>query len=124
MQKKINGSSLVVAGSRRFKDYGFFSMKMTSLLNSGIINPGIVISGCANGTDTMAIDWARLNGFGIMECHANWSEYPLDAGFRRNEKMAEIANSLLVFWDGISSGTGHMVRLAQEKDIPYLVIPI
>lgn len=89
-----------------------------------MIRPGIIVSGCAAGTDSMAIKWAEEKGFGVMRCNANWDEYPLTAGFIRNEKMADVGNSLLVFWDGVSSGTRHMIECAKKKDIPYLVIPI
>ena len=52
---------------------------------------------------------------------ANWKVYPRIAGFLRNNDMLSIATHLIAFWDGKSSGTKHMIEIAQMKGIPVWV---
>ena len=43
------------------------------------------------------------------------------AGILRNEDMLTIATHLVAFWNGISSGTKHMIEIASKKGIPIWI---
>lgn len=84
-----------------------------------------VVSGCAKGIDDCTITWSKQMG---VKCHhypADWKSqewksfdpkrgYDPKAGFRRNELMAQNAEALLAIWDGTSSGTKHMISMAEK----------
>ena len=53
---------------------------------------------------------------------ADWKKFGKSAGFRRNEKMAEIADMLIAFWNGESHGTKHMIDICKEKGIETIVV--
>ena len=48
--------------------------------------------------------------------------YGKSAGYKRNVAMAEAANACVVFWDGKSRGSQHMINICEERDIPVRVI--
>lgn len=42
-------------------------------------------------------------------------EQSIFAGRRRNERMAKFAHALIALWDGQSTGTEHMIRVARAN---------
>lgn len=75
-----------------------------------------VVSGCAAGPDSDAIEWAEQNGVPVDKHPALWDEYGKAAGFIRNAEMAAIGDVLLAFWDGKSKGTKHMIDCMKRKN--------
>lgn len=75
-------------------------------------------SGMADGADSLAIRYAYERKLTKILFPANWKKYHRIAGFLRNEDMLSIASHLIVFWDGKSSGTNHMIEIAKAKGIP------
>lgn len=76
----------------------------------------------ADGADTLAIRYADEYKLTKILFPANWKRYPRIAGFLRNEDMLSVATHLIVFWDGQSSGTRHMIEIAKAKKIPIWVV--
>lgn len=95
-----------------------------------------VISGDARGVDTAAIEWAKKNFIDYVIMPANWKKYSKAAGYKRNQKMAWYARiieerfnnstqdcpdkykgGLIAIWDGKSSGTKHMIDIANEMGL-------
>ena len=107
----------VTAGSRGVSD--------GSLIADAVRESGFriasVISGCAKGVDTLAIDWAARNGIRVERYPANWDKCGKSAGYRRNERMAEAADALIAVWDGVSRGTKHMMDICESKGMPIFV---
>lgn len=115
---------VIIAGGRDFEDYEYMCEKLNDLFyNSTYFKMGDVkiISGMAKGADTLAIRYADEHKLTKILFPANWKLYPRTAGFLRNEDMLSIATHLIAFWDGKSSGTKHMIDIAQAKDIPVWV---
>lgn len=111
---------VIIAGGRDFEDYEYMCEKLNDLFyNSTYFKMGDVkiISGMAKGADTLAIRYADEHKLTKILFPANWKLYPRAAGFLRNEDMLSIATHLIAFWDGKSSGTKHMIDIAQEKGI-------
>ena len=80
-----------------------------------------IISGMADGADTLAIRFADEFELTKILFPANWKLHHRMAGFLRNEDMMEIATHLVAFWDGKSKGTQHIIELAKNKGIPYRI---
>ena len=117
-------SRVIIAGGRDFENYEY----MCEILNDLFYNSTNfekrdikIISGMAKGADTLAIRYADEHNLTKILFPANWKSYPRIAGFLRNEDMLSIATHLITFWDGKSSGTKHMIDIAQEKGIPIWV---
>lgn len=72
----------------------------------------IIISGHANGADTIAEHYAMDHHLQCELYPAEWDKYGRSAGPIRNEQMAKIADKVIVFWDGKSHGTKNMIQQA------------
>lgn len=115
---------VIVAGGRDFADYEMMKERLDELFfTSGQfdITPIKIISGMADGADTLAIRYADENEMTKILFPANWKYHRRMAGFLRNEDMLSIATHLVAFWDGHSHGTKHMIDIAREKGIPVWV---
>jgi hypothetical protein len=73
-----------------------------------------IISGCAPGVDTLAIDLAHKEGYDLIEMPADWKKHGRGAGFIRNNEMVKICDAALILWDGKSSGTNHTIELLKH----------
>lgn len=124
---------IIVAGTRGYEDYVFFSEYIFKYLSEmGYKKEDVVfVSGAARtGADAMIIRWCKEHGYAWTEFHPDWDDvdvtpvkvkyrngkpYNALAGFIRNEEMAEIATNLLTFYDGVSSGTSDMIDRMTER---------
>ena len=81
-----------------------------------------VVSGGANGADTVAEHWAMANKITSVVYEADWSHYGRAAGIRRNAEMLEEEDiDLVVSFPG-GRGTSDMVHRALVKNIEVLRI--
>lgn len=114
---------LIVAGGRDFNDARLLSNTLFALAEEVGADVGIeLISGMARGADRLAYEFAKMHNVVCHEFPANWDKYGKSAGYRRNEEMAKFADMALVFWDGKSRGTGHMIDSMQRMNKPVQVI--
>lgn len=102
---------LIVAGSRKFASYD----DVAAVINKMIVNKKkthniVIVSGGAQGPDTLGRAYAIKNGYRVELCEADWDRLGKSAGYRRNEQMRDISDALLAFWDGKSKGTRHMIE--------------
>lgn len=104
---------VIVAGSRDFTDYDLLKSKLDFLLKNR--NNIIIVSGTAKGADKLGEQYAKERGYKIAEYPADWS-LGKKAGYLRNKQMAENADAAVIFWDGESPGSKHMIDLAKEKN--------
>ena len=118
---------LIVAGSRTITDkvtvFTIIDKHINWLLsNHHLFNLKdlVIVSGTANGPDSIAIEYAEEKNIKLEKFPAQWINEKgiLDksAGFKRNEKMALNSTHLLAIWDGKSRGTSHMIQLMEAKD--------
>jgi hypothetical protein len=112
---------LIVAGGRFFNDYTLMKRKLDIIL-SKVEEPIEIVSGKANGADTLGERYARQNGYPVKDFYAQWNTQGNRAGFLRNKDMAEYATHCVVFWDGESTGSKHMIDLSKEYNLPTRVI--
>ncbi len=114
---------VIIAGSREFSDLAFLTEKCDTVLERVKSQGVTVVSGCARGADTLAIEYAQSRGYPVEEYPANWEEHGRSAGYRRNVLMSENADALIAFPKGASKGTKHMISVARSKGMPVRVFP-
>ena len=96
---------VIIAGGRNIVDFRYVADACTN----APFQITEVVSGCARGVDTLALEIANDLKISTAEFPADWDRYGKTAGFKRNMKMAEYADVLLAIWDGESKGTKHMI---------------
>ena len=111
---------VIVAGGRDFNDYELLKSKLDSLLvNKSNI---VIISGTANGADSLGERYAKERSLQLERMPAEWHKYGKMAGFMRNTEMARVADACVVFWDGKSKGTKHMIDTAERLKLELRII--
>lgn len=117
---------VIIAGSRtmHFADY----RKMVAKLNTYLANKDKhtiqVVSGTARGADQLGEEYAKQEGFDLVRCPADWKKLGKRAGYVRNQHMAQYADAAIIFWDGKSKGTKHMIDIMHDAKKPYKVVRI
>lgn len=119
--------NVIIAGSRTIT--GARGMR---LLRQAVIDSGFTItrvtSGMARGADELGVRWAKENGIPTSRFPAQWrtleGEFRPQAGFERNELMAESADALIALWDGFSNGTKHMIQCMGKRAKPVYYIDL
>lgn len=113
-------TKVIIAGSRNFNDYDLLMKTLDEYFNN-IENPEIV-SGAARGADTLAVKYGVNKNIPYVLFPAQWNTYGKSAGYIRNCEMADYADELVCFWDGISRGTMHMINIANQKKLKVTII--
>lgn len=142
---------VIIAGSRGIQDEEALRLIEEAVQKSGW-QIDEVISGAADGlpwdedgrksVDTMAIEWAKANFIDYAVFPANWKKYNKAAGYKRNQKMAWYARiveeqfnakgqgcpekyqaGLIAIWNHKSSGTKHMINIADEMGVQVFIWP-
>ncbi len=99
---------MAVIGSRTFNDYE----RMKRILNLYPITT--IISGHANGADTLAERYADERGLKKEIYKPDWDLFGKKAGFLRNTTIIENSDMVVAFWDGSSKGTKDSLDKAQN----------
>lgn len=114
---------LIVAGSRGFTNADLLAIWINELAEDQYKDKAVsIVSGMARGADMLAWDWGKRHGVQVYEFPAEWNTYGKRAGFIRNDEMAQFADGLLAFWDGLSSGTKHMIETMEKLGKPVHVV--
>lgn len=103
-------AKIVVAGGRTYTNTGMVFICLEKIVQKG----DVIISGHAKGVDMMGELYAQKNNLACEIFPAEWDKYGRSAGPRRNEKMAQVADKVVVFWDFKSRGTKNMVEMAKK----------
>lgn len=119
-------ASVIVAGSRTFRDRNFIYDNLDRVLEFvGDEQTTIkIISGGSQGPDDIAIDYAIHCGHEYEVYEADWKSHGRVAGPIRNSEMAEHGDILIAFWDGKSRGTMDMIEKARQKGLVTNVIRV
>jgi hypothetical protein len=113
---------VIVAGSRGFNDYNLLKLKLDSLLRSKTDEEVVIVSGGAYGADQLGERYAKERGYEVHRYIPYWDRLGKRAGFVRNTEMADNADALVLFWDGESRGSEHMLNIAKERYLSVRVI--
>lgn len=110
----------IVAGSRNFDDYELLKYYLDKALKKGLELE--IVSGTAKGADKLGERYAEENDLPLKKFPAKWDELGKKAGYVRNEEMAQYADACIVFWDGSSKGTKHMIDLAEKYELTLKIV--
>jgi hypothetical protein len=119
----MDNFKVIIAGSRGFSNYKLLREQCNKYLREKKKTSNIIIvSGHARGADTLGEKYAQDEGFDLEIYPAQWKKLGKQAGYRRNEQMAEVADALIAFWDGESKGTKHMIDIMNAKSLQVKVV--
>jgi hypothetical protein len=115
---------IIVAGGREFNDFEllrreFIAFCLERKYGSHDIE---IVSGTAKGADKLGERLAELYEIPVNRMPADWDTHGKSAGYRRNADMAAYADACIVFWDGESKGTKHMIDLAKKAGLELHVV--
>ena len=121
---------IIIAGSREVTDYNLVKDTMDQAIKSFKKKPTEIVSGGARVVDKLGEKWAFENGVNCTVFEAKWSDisgddvilkkkinpftkkeefYNANAGFKRNQEMAEYADGLVAINLG-TPGTKDMIN--------------
>lgn len=101
---------LAIVGSRNINDYQI----LEAAIKEYNLIPTSIVSGGADGVDTLAFRYAKQNNIPIVVFKPDWRKYGKSAGFKRNIQIVESSDVVLAIWDGKSKGTKHSIDLANK----------
>lgn len=109
----------IIAGSRKIRDYDVVLRAIESCPFKSLITE--VVSGTANGVDSLGERYANEHGIPIQRFPAIWENedgtHNPAAGHQRNAWMASYADALIAIWDGVSGGTKNMIKEAKVRGL-------
>jgi hypothetical protein len=113
---------VIIAGGRNIENYDI----LLEAIEESKFEITHVISGGANGVDTMAVEWAKEQEIPWTVFPAKWKKYRAlgrvkEAGHIRNRVMAENGEALIAIWDGQSTGTANMIENAERRKLPIYI---
>ena len=84
----------------------------------------LIITGGAKGIDTLAEAYAKERGIPTLTVKPRYEKYGRAAPILRDEEMVDMADAVLVIWDGVSRGSKHTADYARKKGKPLVVTEI
>ena len=105
---------LLIVGSRSIEDFDL-SPYVASDVDT-------IISGGANGIDSIAEQYADLHRLSKYIVRPRYDRYGRAAPLKRNEQMVDMADAVLVIWDGRSKGTQYTLKYAEKINKPVTLV--
>ena len=108
---------LLIVGSRSIEDFD-----LSPYIPADV---DLIISGGAGGVDTIAERYADKNNISKLILRPDYKRYGRYAPLKRNEKMVDLADCVLVIWAGKSKGTFYTMQYSEKcnKQLTVLKIP-
>ena len=107
---------ILIAGSRNIDTFDLspYIPKETTL----------IISGGAKGIDTIAEKYADKHKISKLILLPQYNLYGKSAPIKRNEMMVNIADTVIIVWDGNSRGTQFTLQYSKKKNKNTILITI
>ena len=105
---------MLIVGSRSITDFDF-SPYITADVDT-------IISGGAEGIDRLAEGYADEHRLSKFILRPQYDLYGRAAPLKRNERMVDIADMVLIVWDGCSKGTQYTLKYAQKTGKPICLV--
>lgn len=115
---------VAIVGYRNFKDYQVFEKRVNEIFNHNDISPFEIVSGGAEGVDTLAEIYANEYCIPITVFPANWNKYGRSAGPKRNKLIVDRADVVIAFLSKESKGTVNTINLARKANKKVFVIDV
>jgi len=110
---------IIIAGGRDFDNYEELKRRCDHYLKNQ--REVTILSGAAQGADELGERYAKEKGYKVEQHKAEWKR-GRQAGMLRNIQMAKAAEGLIVFWDGESKGTAHMIKQAEKEGLKIRIV--
>ena len=107
---------LLIVGSRNITNFD-----LSPYISSDI---DTVISGGANGIDRLAEQYADSHRLSKYILRPRYDLYGRAAPLKRNEEMVDMADTVLIIWDGRSKGTQYTLKYANKINKPIALVQI
>ena len=107
---------LLIVGSRSIKDFD-----LSPYISADV---DTVISGGAGGIDSLAERYADLHRLSKYILRPRYNFYGRCAPLKRNEEMVEMADAVLIIWDGRSKGTQYTLKYTKKINKPITLIQL
>ena len=105
---------VAIVGSR-----GLFVEDFTPYLPEGTTE---IVSGGARGVDACAAEYARTHGLALTEFKPDYRRFGRGAPLKRNLEIIDYVDFVLIFWDGLSSGSRFVVDTCVKTSKPHRVV--
>ncbi len=113
MKLGVVGSRKKVSMEKVFLVLDFFKARMKI---------DLIISGGAVGVDSFAGEWAKKNKVEMLIFLPEWERFGKSAGAKRNQKIVDLSDELLIFWNGESRGTKITMEMAEKANKSYKLV--
>ena len=105
---------LLIVGSRSISEF--------DLKNHVTDDIDTIISGGAPGVDTLAEKFADENKLSKIILRPKYNIYGKCAPLKRNEELVQMADKILIIWDGKSKGSLYTIKYAKKLNKEMSVI--
>ena len=105
---------LLVVGSRSIESFDLSPYIPTDVKT--------IISGGANGIDALAEQYADVHRLSKYIIRPRYDLYGRSAPLKRNEQMVDMADAVLIIWDGQSKGAQYTLNYANKTNKPTTLI--
>jgi predicted Rossmann-fold nucleotide-binding protein len=118
---------LAITGSRAITDKDWVYAQLDNLLTELPRKPNVVLSGGANGVDTICAEWAADRGIDFVlfkpyHLLDNKARFETKYFFTRNRQLVDNADLVVALWNSVSNGTKHTITYAERKGKPLKII--
>ncbi len=107
---------LLIVGSRSISDFDL-SAYITDDVDT-------IISGGADGIDSLAEQYADIHHLSKYILRPRYELYGRAAPLKRNKEMVDMADRVLIIWDGQSKGTQHTLKYTRKINKPTTLIQV
>lgn len=107
---------LLIAGSRNITDFD-----LTEHIPQ---ETTLIICGGAKGIDQIAEQYADQHRISKLVLRPEYARYGRSAPLKRNETMVNMADHILIVWDGCSRGTKYTAEYARKAGKSLTVISL
>ena len=83
-----------------------------------------VISGGAGGIDSLAERYADTHRLSKYILRPRYNFYGRFAPLKRNKEMVDMADAVLVIWDGCSKGTQYTLKYTKKTNKPITLVQL
>ncbi len=103
-------AKIAVGGSRSIESYEL----VRSVLDCLLVPGDVVLSGNAPGADRLGEKYAQEHGLEYKIIPSEWEKHGLKATMMRNAVLLKAADCIILFWDGKSEGSKHMLEISRR----------
>ncbi|MBR0365238.1 MAG: hypothetical protein IJH94_00365 [Clostridia bacterium] len=107
---------LLISGSRSITDFDLAPYVPDDVT--------LILTGGANGVDALAEEYADKHRISKLILRPQYKLYHRGAPLKRNDRMVELCDKVLVIWDGVSRGTKHTIDYANKLDKPVEIVTV